>query len=107
MNLDNNERGRYTVEISEETTFGQRLKHGLDGTIVLFGLRQHAGWKPFTAVHLPGQSYRKKVESWLEDHPNAREVAAVDVDEGEWVTVWETGWPHGKRADWMPKPTDK
>lgn len=95
-------RGEFVVE-QGETTFGRVLRHGLDGLCLFMILPARSGWKPMQyyteqsdgslshgamGAVLSHQTYRKKVEAHLEQHPSTREVAVVSLDTGEWKTVW-------------------
>lgn len=99
-------RGEYTVDL-RDTEFGRVLSHGLDG-LCLFMARANGGWKPLEcyrtgsdgttqkgAKHptLSHQTYAKDVETYLEHNPETLEVAVVDLDAGDWQTVWV---PHGE-----------
>lgn len=94
-------RGEYTVDL-RDTEFGRVLSHGLDG-LCLFMARANGGWKPLEwyrtksddtvrngAKHptLSHQTYAKDVETYLEHNPETLEVAVVDLDAGDWQTVW-------------------
>lgn len=102
VSYDRHGMGRFVVELVG-TSFGLRLAHGLDSRVMLMGLPRRHGWRAISSVHLPHQSYVEKAEEWLGGVGHPREVAALNVDAGKWVTVWQGGYTDGIRADWMPK----
>lgn len=82
-------KGEWTVDVVESDTGSQRLAHGATSRVILMGLPMHSGWKAFEHLHLPHQTRVEKVKDWIEEHPNAREVAVVEIDRGIWHTVWK------------------
>lgn len=87
------ERGSWQVSRYENNPFGsgEILRHGLDGRVMLMGLPRNSGWRAISAVCLPHQTYVEKVTEWFDEEPRLpREVAVLEVDTGEWVTVWES-----------------
>jgi len=99
--IDEYEHGRYTVKI-KENNFGEVIKHGLDGFVVVFGIPRMGGWKAITDGHLPHQTYRKNITGWVEENKGAQKIVAVDIRSGESQKVWEGGWVGGVKAEWLP-----
>lgn len=94
--------GQFTVPL-KETSFGLLLDHDHSDRVMLMGLPRSAGWRAISSVCLPHQTYVEKVEEWLGGKKFAREIAVLEVDSGEWETVWKGGFDGMQRADWMPK----
>lgn len=100
--IDRHGYGRFTVPI-KENHFGLLLDHDHSDRVMLMGLPSTAGWRAISSVCLSHQTYVKKAEEWLKGKKQARKIAVLEVDTGEWQTVWEGGWANGIRADWLPK----
>lgn len=81
-------KGTFTVGGNVTRSGNYSLKHGLDGAVLFMGLPRLHGWRPFGAMILAHQTYKKDVVTWLRENPGAREVAVLAVDTGEWATVW-------------------
>lgn len=104
MLLDRHGYGRFTVDVKDVGKFGLRLDHDRPHSVILMGLPKLHGWKPLPySMHLSGQTSVEKVEDWLEENQNAREVAVLDCETGDWQTVWEGAFECGKMKDWFPK----
>lgn len=101
IRIDRHGYGRFTVPLSG-TNFGLLLDHDHSDRVMLMGLPARSGWRAISSVCLSHQTYVKKAEEWLEGNKHARKIAVLEVDSGEWQTVWEGGWTDGVKADWLP-----
>jgi hypothetical protein len=88
-------RGEWVVPLNDGAIVDNRaVKHDLSGSVIWMGLPKLHGWQPFGGgVKMPHQTYVKAADEWLADNPNAREIAVVDVVNGDWKTVWRL---HGR-----------
>lgn len=85
------EKGDWVVDLKEGDTFGDVIKHGLDDGVIYMSLPVRSGWKPLEkGMMLSHQTYAKHIDNYLEENGSPRKIAVVNVDSGEWQTVWET-----------------
>lgn len=94
-------RGEWVVPLNHGAIGNNHaVKHGLSGGVIWMGLPRLHGWQPFGGgVKLSHQTYAKAADEWLSDNPSAREIAVVDVVNGDWKTVWRQNGRERNAAD--------
>lgn len=85
-----------------DNSFGRVLEHGLGGFCQYMVLPKVSGWRPMENYNqmpngvesyprspcLPHQTYIEDIHNYLKNNTTPREIAIVDLDSGNWKTVW-------------------
>lgn len=83
--------GEWVVDLEEGGKFGDTIQHGLDNSVIYMVLPKLSGWRPMDKGMMHShQTYAKHIDKYLEENSTPRKIAVVNLDSGEWETVWET-----------------